>query len=91
VRAWYHAERFGTIIRPELFIAIEDTGIGIAAEEQRRIFKLFYQIKGTTETRGMGMGLAVVKTLLELQHGRIEVDSTLGSGSKFTLAFPLEI
>jgi len=89
VRAWYHAERFGTIIRPELFIAIEDTGIGIAAEEQRRIFKLFYQIKGPTETRGMGMGLAVVKTLLELQHGRIEVDSTLGSGSKFTLSFPL--
>jgi PAS domain S-box-containing protein len=77
--------------RPALHIAVCDTGIGIPADEQKRIFERFYRGRhtpaGTTST---GLGLAIVKESMALHGGEVMVESTVGQGSTFTLCFPLE-
>jgi signal transduction histidine kinase len=72
-------------------IAVHDTGIGIAAEDRERIFDAFQQA-GTAaegEQEGTGLGLALVKRLVELHGGRIWVESSLGAGSTFTFTLPV--
>jgi two-component system sensor histidine kinase VicK len=70
---------------------VADNGIGIPRSEQKRIFNPFYQLKQSSiETDlGMGMGLAVVKDLVELHNGRVWVESMVGQGSMFYVALPL--
>jgi len=74
-----------------LAIRVADTGIGIAADQQSRIFGRFYQVNGTASRRygGSGLGLAVVKEIVEAHGGSISVASVLGEGSTFTLYFPV--
>jgi signal transduction histidine kinase len=69
---------------------VVDRGIGIDPREQGRIFERFYQVDNTATRRygGTGMGLALVAKLMELQHGRVEVRSTPGRGSTFSLSLP---
>jgi signal transduction histidine kinase len=84
-------ERSGNTFRPRLHIAVADNGVGISRSEQKRIFDAFYQIKnknGDKQT-GMGMGLAVVKELVELHRGRVWVESVVGEGSTFHVSLPL--
>jgi signal transduction histidine kinase len=72
-------------------IAVSDTGIGIAREDQATIFEEFRQV-GTDETRkqeGTGLGLTLAKKFIELHGGRIRVDSELGRGSTFSFTLPL--
>lgn len=70
-------------------VCVADTGCGIAAEEMPRVFDRFYRSDGeTTDTRGAGLGLAITKSLVELHHGRIWVESTVGSGSRFYFTLP---
>ena len=71
-------------------IDITDTGVGIAPEEQDRIFERFYRTenKFKIEAGGTGLGLALVRPLVKLFGGRIWVNSTLGEGSTFSLALP---
>ena len=72
---------------------ISDTGIGIPPQEQDRIFETFYQVDGST-TRpypGLGIGLAIVKEIIELHGGRIEVSSEVGTGSRFRVTLPEEL
>lgn len=73
-----------------LEIAIADTGIGIAPEQQQRIFDSFIQSEGqsTRKYGGSGLGLAITKRLTQMLGGTISVESKLGKGSKFTLIFP---
>ena len=68
-----------------LAFEVMDTGIGIAADAQARIFEAFTQSDATILDRfgGTGLGLAIAKQLVEAQHGRIEVASALGHGSTF--------
>ena len=70
---------------------VADDGIGIPADEQERIFELFYQVDGSATRRfgGTGMGLALVKKIAEIHHGVIGADSTVDEGSTFTLKIPL--
>lgn len=72
-------------------LRISDNGIGIAREQQSRIFERFYQVAGSlTRTQGgTGLGLALVCDLALLQHGLIWVESEPGQGSTFTLALPV--
>jgi signal transduction histidine kinase/ActR/RegA family two-component response regulator len=69
----------------ELEFSIKDTGIGIAEEHIEKIFERFEQADGSTERKfgGAGIGLSIVKQLVELQGGKIAVNSTPGRGSEF--------
>ena len=73
-----------------LVIKVSDTGIGIPAEEQERIFQPYYQIKPDRRgsRRDGGLGLAITKFLVELHEGKIWVESIVGQGSRFFLSLP---
>lgn len=71
----------------EIFIEVEDFGIGIPPEKLELIFEKFYRVNSNeNETAsGTGLGLTVTKDIIEEQHGKLLVESTLGKGSKFTI------
>ena len=73
--------------------AVEDTGIGIPDEERAAIFDPFHQADGTVSRKygGTGLGLSISRELARLLGGAIEVQSTLGVGSVFTLTIPAEL
>lgn len=73
-----------------LFLEVEDNGIGIPQKEQRRIFRQFYRIrnKKTERTTGFGLGLTFVKQVVTAYQGRISVESEPGKGSKFIITIP---
>ncbi|MEM9078652.1 MAG: ATP-binding protein, partial [Bacteroidota bacterium] len=75
----------------EVFIAVQDTGKGISAGEQKLIFKRFHQNQNNAEnTAGTGIGLTLSKELALLHHGDIGVKSEEGVGSVFTFHFPIK-
>jgi len=69
---------------------VEDTGIGIVAEDQTRIFDAFVQAGKRAAQKGTGLGLAITRQLVELMGGTIHVDSTPGKGSRFRVEVPAE-
>jgi PAS domain S-box-containing protein len=75
-----------------LIVSVSDTGIGIAAADQGRLFEKFYRVKrrDTLDIKGSGLGLAIVKSIAEWHGGRVWVDSQLGVGSTFYVALPIE-
>jgi DNA-binding response OmpR family regulator len=73
-------------------LTVQDTGIGIPADKLVHIFDRFYQVDNS-QTRafgGTGIGLSLVKELVQLLNGRIKVDSKPGEGTLFTVEFPIE-
>ncbi|MDO8447128.1 MAG: response regulator [Deltaproteobacteria bacterium] len=72
-------------------ISVTDTGIGIKPEDRERIFQEFQQAEGSTsrEYGGTGLGLTLTKRLTEMHGGKIEVESSVGKGSKFIAYLPL--
>jgi signal transduction histidine kinase len=72
-------------------VAVEDTGIGIAPEDQKRLFQPFQQIQTvlTKEFAGTGLGLSLCKRFVELHGGTIQVESEPGKGSTFTFTLPV--
>lgn len=71
----------------DLLLQVQDTGVGIPVNKQAKIFERFYQVE--SEHIGSGIGLSLVQKLVELHHGRIEVDSAVGKGSCFSVYLPL--
>ncbi len=71
-------------------VDVEDTGIGLDEEERRRIFDRFYQADPSTRRRygGLGLGLSIVRELLEAHGSAIEVESSPGKGSRFRFSLP---
>ncbi len=71
-------------------LSIRDYGVGIKNKEIKNIFKKFYRVEEslTAKTKGHGLGLSIVKNLIVLNKGRIEVESEYGSGTTFTIVFP---
>ncbi len=72
------------------YLSVEDTGLGIGGEEQKRLFEKFYRVKNkeTAGIPGTGLGLWIIKNLCRVMKGNIVVESIKGVGSKFTLSFP---
>ena len=70
-------------------VQVQDTGIGIAPEDQERIFERFYRVESarTREAGGTGIGLAIAKWIVDAHRGSIEVQSAVGDGSTFTVRF----
>jgi signal transduction histidine kinase len=67
-------------------VLVEDTGCGVAQEDLELIFQPFYTTK--SEGQGTGLGLPIVKTILDRHGGGISIDSAVGEGTTFTLSFP---
>jgi GAF domain-containing protein/anti-sigma regulatory factor (Ser/Thr protein kinase) len=72
-------------------IAVRDSGLGIAAADQAKIFEEFQQVDNTPTRQkgGTGLGLAISKRIIEMHGGRIVVESELGKGSTFTIKLPV--
>ena len=77
-------------INDSVVLSVSDTGPGIAVEHLSNIFNRFYQVAGVHSSyqEGSGIGLALVKELVELLHGKISVKSTPGSGTTFEVSLP---
>jgi signal transduction histidine kinase len=83
-----------TLIREEstTIFQVQDQGVGILPEEQSKVFHLFYRGRNAGESSvGTGLGLAVVKTCVELHQGQIFVESEVGKGTIFTVRMPLTV
>jgi len=69
-------------------IVVKDTGIGIAPEDKPKIWNRLYRADHSYSQKGLGLGLSLVKAVVQAHQGRIDVASKPGGGSEFTLSFP---
>ena len=75
----------------KLQVTVEDTGIGISAQDQMNIFADYYQLDNASRTRdkGLGLGLAIVERITQLLKGTVHLESESGRGSSFKVSLPL--
>lgn len=86
-----HGGYMNILLREEkglVSIQFEDDGIGISREHLDRIWERFYQVDASRESRGFGLGLFLVKRIVELHNGSIQVSSTKGKGTVFVVTLP---
>ena len=74
--------------RPMVAICISDHGIGLAPEQVRRVGERFYRADTSGTVLGTGLGMSIVKEIIELHHGTVEIESEPGQGTSVTLLFP---
>jgi two-component system, OmpR family, phosphate regulon sensor histidine kinase PhoR len=72
-------------------LEVSDKGIGISADQRKKILKPFYQVDQTLSRKGsgFGLGLSIVKSIVDAHHGSIEIESELGKGSVFIIKIPV--
>ena len=68
-----------------VIVSFADTGVGIPEENLGKLFKPLF----TTKSKGIGLGLHIIKTIVEAHGGTVEVESTVGEGTTFTVKLPL--
>ena len=74
---------------PRVCIHITDTGIGMTPEQQRRVYERFYRVDSSGNIPGTGLGMSIVKEIIELHGGDITISSTFGKGTRITLCLPM--
>jgi two-component system, NarL family, sensor histidine kinase BarA len=91
-RVWLRCSRAAGDVPEAQLVEVGDTGVGIAPEHHDLIFREFAQVDATPSRphHGTGLGLTIARKLVELHGGRIWVESTLGSGSRFYFTVPVE-
>ena len=72
-----------------ILFSVQDSGIGLSAEDLPRIFERFYKVDRARATSGTGLGLAIARHLVEAHGGKIWAESELGKGSTFFFTIPL--
>ena len=74
-----------------MILAVEDTGVGISAEDMPRIGRPFFQARGAYSRRhdGTGLGLSIVQGLVTLHGGQVSIASRLGEGTRVTVRLPI--
>lgn len=77
------------VVQNKVHISVADTGSGISPQDLEHLFERFYRIPGSEQREGCGLGLSVAQKIVEEHHGYIEVASTLGEGTTFTVCLPL--
>jgi two-component system, OmpR family, phosphate regulon sensor histidine kinase PhoR len=77
----------------EITVEVEDTGAGIRQEDMARLFTEFYRVENemNKNIKGTGLGLALVRNIIEAHQGRVWVTSDLGAGTTFHFSLPLKI
>jgi len=83
-RIWINAQEMNGVVK----ISVSDDGPGIAEEYHEKIFQMFQTLKTRDEVEGSGMGLALVKKIVEMHGGRVEVVSSKGKGATFSFTWP---
>jgi two-component system phosphate regulon sensor histidine kinase PhoR len=75
----------------EVNVIVRDYGIGIARSDKDRIFNRFYRAGDELiqTVKGSGIGLTIVKQIVDAHHGKVDVESEVGKGSKFTVRLPV--
>lgn len=76
--------------KDDLLVSVADTGLGIEPEDLEHLFERFYRIPRTEAAEGSGLGLSVAQKIVEEHDGHIDVESTVGEGTTFTISLPLE-
>jgi hypothetical protein len=80
--------KFGTVDAERWAITVSDTGVGIAADHQQKIFDEFFRVDATSSAEGMGLGLAIATRLVRLLGGETRIESKVGRGSCFEVVLP---
>ena len=75
------------------YIKVADTGIGIPEDALEHIFERFFRVDKarSREVGGTGLGLAIAKNVIQMHHGIIDVESTVGEGTTFSVRIPLNL
>ena len=91
---FFHPDRLGEIeirgrkMEKMSYYYIIDNGIGIRKEDQEKIFEIFKRVHNNKNIEGEGLGLSIVRRILEKNHGDIKVESEFGEWTKFTISLP---
>lgn len=81
--------QFSTVVEDNVCrITVQDNGIGIPEEEHKHLFEAFFRAQNTGSIPGTGLGLNIVLRYVELMHGKIDFESAVNKGTRFTITFP---
>jgi signal transduction histidine kinase len=76
------------MVGEEAIVVVTDSGMGMTAEDQQRLFTRFFRTKAAAKIQGTGLGLSITKAIVDAHHGSISVESEVGTGTSFTFTVP---